>query len=539
MPEINVRRWNGTLVTSLDPVDCVPGDFRVLDNFVYDAQGFPTVRGGRRRWNATQVTESGAPVTFYSLYSFRKGWISERTRNWVFAYAGTKILKSEHDGQWDVLWTGLETGLRATWATLRGWLFFASSSESQRKILYWPDGSDTLRTLHEGPDAHIVTAHAGRLFAVDQNEASTLKYSALYDPLKWDAASGGGEIPILPGDGNQISALVPGFAGDLIVFKTGPGGGSTYRLQGFTPSQFTVPVPLSTTLGAMNATGWSMIGDKDIFFTSPRGIHSLSRVFEYGDLESAFLDYEISDIWRTLSAQAKAIAVAVDDYTTDNWYLFYDSNADGVNDRALVFNYRHLGPQRANGQSYPKTSRLLYGARAATVITDPKSGEIRLMTGGSDGYAYTENHPAANDSGTDYAWEATLQSVDAGDAFAMKAWGPLWLVHDNWGDADMTVTWYGDNRPPSDQTISLNTADVPTPYSGTAQLGEFRGVPQLKARNIVLLREGGVVLNLGFTGTRGRTTLRSFGLQFEPLRRDVASDLWFRSKYTQDWANVG
>jgi len=276
----------------------------------------------------------------------------------------------------------------------------------------------------------------------------------------------------------------------------------------------------------------TMVGDKDIFFASRRGLHSLRRVFEHGDLESQFIDYEVSDRWRSIPDFQKKRAVCVDDYPHDTWWLFVDTNNDSINDTGWLFNYRHMTPR-----NYPKVSDVDFGAGGACVYRDERRGRDTLVTGLYE-YVNTEHNPEANDNGTDYTWEAKLAPFDGGDALKTKAWKKLWITQDNWGHGDMTVTWYGDNRPPSSTTVSLNPANAPIPMHGH-RLGETRMFPpKYRGRNLVHMREGGTSLNVSLSGTRGRTRLRGMRINLDVGREDVNADVLFVYNRAQDASKV-
>src|SRR3972149_2425060 len=159
MPYLDVRRWNGSLVTSVDQAQLVPGDFSKLENFVYDESGYPTVRGGRRKWNATAIQEGGVNQLVRALYAYRSGWISGRTREGTIAYAGTKLYKSEQDGEWDEILGSLETDLNPTFATMRGWLIICLASAKTPRPYWWDGGAGSARVLRKAPPAHVVASH--------------------------------------------------------------------------------------------------------------------------------------------------------------------------------------------------------------------------------------------------------------------------------------------------------------------------------------------------------------------------------------------
>ena len=524
MPELHIRKIPGSLVTTLPREDVVPGDFSDLENFVFDADGLPKVRGGRKTWSEG--------VTIYTeyvlgLYHFESSWVSRRSKNWLIAYTDDgKIYKAEMDGTMDEIMDGYESDLSMSFTALAGNAIWAGRSRNYSRPYYWNGRMDEPAKISSAPPANILTSHANRLWVVSQDEPSKICYSAPYEPTLWDAGQGAGYIFVAPGDGNEISAIVPGFAGEMIIFKDGPSGGATYRLQGSSESDF-VLTPLSSTLGAVNHRCATLVGDKDIMFCSRRGIHSLRRVFEHGDLESAFIDAEVSNKWRDLPLRAKRKAVAVDDYPRDTWWLSYDDDGDNINDRCLLFNYRH---QTSRGN--PKISEMSHGIHSGAVVNDNRSGLDKLLTGGYE-YVWEEHREESQDDTegdmSDYSWEAVLQPIDAGDAFTMKAWHSMWLLHDNWGEGEYTVEWYGDNRYPTSSDHSMNPADFPTPFKG---YHEFRMQPDgYSGRSLIHLREGGTRLTIGISGTRGRTKLRGMKIKYRAGKEDITADRWL--PYTQ------
>lgn len=521
MPYINVRRWGGSLVTALDEEQIQPGDFSVLENFIYDENGFPTVRGGRRKWHTTKIWESPVTYTIRGLYNYHNAWIQHSGQERLICYSGHKIYKSEMDRQWDEIYDGLELGLRPSFATLRGMLIIAFNSQSQQKPISWMGRASSMSTIKAAPAGYIVTAHAGRLWIASSEFPSRVYYSAPFEPQNWNISDGSGWISVNPGDGNSISALVPGFAGEMIIFKDGAGGGATYRMIGLSESEGFRVVPLSHSVGALHHQLVSTIGDRDIMFASRRGIHSLSRVAEHGDLRSSYVDIDVSNRWRKMTDRQKSASIAIDDYPHDTWWLFTDLDGDGVNDHGWLFNYR-----RVSSRGTPSVSDVTFGASAAVVSRMPGGGRDELMTGGDDGYVYTEHNPEATDEGTAFEWKATVAPIDAGDAFSVKSWQDLWLSFDNWGVGEASIEWRGDNKAPTTETLNLNPANMPSPRYGV-RLGEFRGAPTShRAADLFHLREGGRSVEFSIYGSSGRIRLRAFRLGYSVGRQDVTADLW-------------
>ena len=116
MPDLTVRNWSGSLVTTLDPDQLVPSDFSLLENFIYSGTGLPIVRGARRKWNQTQITDGGSPAPVYGLHYFQQGWADLRPAAWVVAQAGGLIVQLTDDGNWTQLWPGTRTRWRHCWS---------------------------------------------------------------------------------------------------------------------------------------------------------------------------------------------------------------------------------------------------------------------------------------------------------------------------------------------------------------------------------------------------------------------------------------
>lgn len=524
MAQMRVRRWSGGLVTALDPEQTSPGDFAILRNFVFDQDGLPITRGARRVWG----DQIGADLTIRGIYHFKQGWVGKLPKDYILVYAGTKIFSAEFPltaGAWTEIYDGLEEDLTPTWATLRGWAIFASNSESQRKPLFW-SGVGEMMELENAPDCTMVATHAGRLWAVDQSNPSALNFSEPFAPNFWRVTQGAGTFFVSPGDGNVISALVPGFAGEMIIGKDGPSGGSIYRLSGLSADQFTIS-PLSTTIGIVSPYSVSMVGDRDIFFGSRRGLHSMRRVQEYGDLESANIDVEIRDIWRSLTNEQKRRAVVADDYPHDTWYVFYDSDGDLVNDSAILLNYGSR-----NERNNLLVSTVDYGASAAAIILEERSGTNVLMTGGSTGYVWTEGQQDPQDelvpdTLTDIEWEAQCAPILMEDPFAVCAFERLLIRHDCLGTGDVTVSWWADNQEPSSQTFPMNTNHFPTAFDGDTRAGQFRlGPISHTAQSAIHLRRGGTALHFNLTGYETRIRLRSFNLDYQEGRPNMTVGQW-------------
>ena len=541
-PVVDIRKMAGSLAPTMAPEDLIPGDFVDMTNWIYDSDGLPMVRGGRRVWNAA-ASAMGTPATgaVSCLYHFKKSQIQRSLQNWLIGSFEGNVYAAAADGKFGAILTGALLGDdRPSFASLQGNLVMACESPQVTKLYKWT-GTGSMEAIEGSSPSSILATYANRMWAVDRDDQSLLKFSALLwvdawgqDPL--DPNQSGGWLYVNPGDGNRISALSAGFAGELLIFKDGPGGGAIYRLQGLNPDEFSVTC-MSSTIGCLAPWLCTQVGDREVYFCSRRGIHSLGKVLQYGDLEASFIDREMSSQWRGMSTAAKRQAVAVDDIKNGVWWLFLNSKGGELeNDEGWLFHYRRPSPRRT-----PSISKVDFGANAACMFEDPVMKKDVLVTGATSGLGavYSENHPEASDetaavggaTSADFAWSVQLAPIDDGDSYSMKSWKDLWLVYDVWGQADFTIEWWGDNRYPSSKSMTLNPANAPVPFTGGVISGEARGTPDVyRGMNHVQLQEGGRALNIKISGTRGKLKLRSMRLIYDTGMVTITSDQWFGYK---------
>jgi hypothetical protein len=541
-PQIDIRKMAGSLAPTMAPEDLIPGDFVDMSNWIYDSDGLPMVRGGRRVWNAAD-SAMGTPTTgtVSGLYHFKQSQIEKSIQNWLIGSFEGNVYAASADGKFNAILTGALLGdKRPSFASLSGNLIMACESAQVRKLYKWT-GTGSMERIEDSSPSSIVATYANRMWAVDRDDQSLLRFSALLYVDSWgqnplDPNLSGGWLYVNPGDGNKISAMSAGFAGELLIFKDGPGGGAIYRLSGLNPDEFSVSC-MSSTIGCLAPWLCTQVGDREVYFCSRRGIHSLGKVLQYGDLESSFIDREMSSKWRAISTRAKLQAVAVDDIKNGVWWLFLNSQGGTLpNDEGWLFHYRRPSPRRT-----PSISRVDFGANAACMFEDPTMKKDVLVTGGTEelGAVYTENHPEGSDetaalagpTSADFAWSIQIAPIDDGDSYSMKSWKDLWLVYDVWGQSNFTVEWWGDNRYPSSKTISMNPAEASVPFTGGVVSGETRGSPDIyRGMNHVHLQEGGRALNIKISGAGGRMKLRGMRVSYDGGMMTLTGDQWFRYK---------
>jgi hypothetical protein len=534
MPSIEVKKWNGSLVTTVSPEEAAPGDFIVLKNFLFDSDGLPRTRGSRRSFGADVDTSTTVIQGLY-LVKHKAGTGDEKYSLLCFA-AGQLWKYSESTESWTSLmssWDNLppeEGNLRPTASVLNGSFVLCTGSPSFPLCIIWKPGwttagSATLfvdqgETIEPGG---ICTTYANRFWIVPRG-GSRVYFSAYADPTNFwnqdlaDGTPNSSWIGVDEHDGSEITALVPGFAGELLIFKDGPGGGSIHRLSGQTPGTFSLS-RMASGIGAVNPHVVTAIKDRDVFFASRRGLHSLRRVEAYGDLEASFLDDEFSDMWRDLPLSVKKLAHAVDDYTRDTWWLSFDRDRDGTNDTTLALNYRH---KNRRGQVCASTLDFGFNAAGSVPIV---STHPRMFVTGLVGAFESHHHPEVKDSTTGAAieWEAKLAPIQVGDRFVDKRWEQIWLSYDNWGVGEATVTTRGDNRRKREKLISMNTGKVPIANNGL--YGRFSAPPtNVRVKATVPVHSGGSELSVRLVGSDGPIKLRGLRVDYSELKEIAGSE---------------
>lgn len=115
---------------------------------------------------------------------------------------------------------------------------------------------------------------------------------------------------------------------------------------------------------------------------------------------------------------------------------------------------------------------------------------------------------------TDITTTAELQPFYAQDFSKQKYWKQMWLRYTNWGDGDLTITWWTDNRVDSSKTITMNVADFVTMFSNAAELGEYlMPLEDYVVQHPVDVQTAGLRVHIKITTTQGRYSLR--GIQFD------------------------
>lgn len=163
---------------------------------------------------------------------------------------------------------------------------------------------------------------------------------------------------------------------------------------------------------------------------------------------------------------------------------------------------------------------------------------------GEGGFLWIQSKADSRDSvmvGTaitaqDIATLAELHPVYGEDRTRSQRFMRLLLRYTNWGEADLTLSWYGDNRVSSSRTVTLNPAGFPTSLTGPAAGGAFLSPPgDYQAQKTVALRTGGSRIFFSLSASRGRYSLREAILVLQPSRRRVSSQILPYNQPHEKW----
>lgn len=280
-PSLTVAPQQGSLVIPFLPS---------ADNITYELDGAPHKVGGSTRLNATAIS-----VGTNTVHGFFDAWYqgtsgSETQLEW--AYAGTSLFSmTSMNGTWTSRKTGLEDSKQPSFVMAKDIGIWASTSNTD--VPQSLSSAAAVANLGGSPPNFAFAEwHQNRGWAAGvAANPSRLYYSANLDPEDW-TGSGSGSIDIDPEDGDRITAI-KSHKNELIVFK-GPNRGSIHRISGSSPTgadAFARSVFVKG-LGAINHSGMFAVAD-DLFFVSPRGIHSLNTTASFGDYVEAFLNLPI------------------------------------------------------------------------------------------------------------------------------------------------------------------------------------------------------------------------------------------------------
>ena len=279
-----------------------------------------------------------------------------------------QILRLNPDDTVTVLASGLTSGTRWYFVTYNDKLIICNRADTPR---YYDGTTITVLTgtylpTQGGP----VAVHGNRVFMLDATNRSTVAFSALNAETDWSTANNAGTFLVNPNDGSDAINLVPGI-NELFIIK----GLKPYRLQGTSPSTFTIANVVNTTgsQGGVSHHG-ALFAGNEVYYLASVGLVSISTVIYFGDLRAADASDKINPYFRpnsayTLSIQSLDAAVMADDPHNQWLYVAVDTNGDRLNDVMLVYDRRLKAWSTFSGAEEPITA-LWPVTNAQTGITE-------------------------------------------------------------------------------------------------------------------------------------------------------------------------
>ena len=424
------------------------------DNLRYELDGAPRKFGGSVRLNAAQVKEGSVNSTFEGLYDYwTQGTGGSETQTRV-AVAGTQILKDDGDGVWDVIGSGFTAGAQPSFETFNDRLIVTTDSTAHTPQIYTQTGN-VANLGGSPPNFSIVVKHKNRVWAAGvASKPSRLYYSGNLDEADWTGSTSG-SIDIDPSDGDRITGLAA-HKNDLFVFK-GPNTLSIHRISGSSPtgSDAFARIPFVTGVGSVNHNGIFRRGD-DIFFPSPKGLHSLATTAAYGDYEESFLSYPFHSFYQeTLnpSTLSKCWGVDYQGRSTAMWLFAKGGVAKNV---ALLYDYR-FKPGRWS--TLGKDSA--YASMNCLAVMQNAVRRHVLMAGGTDGFVRVLDMNARSiDTATAYTMTVEYPYLNLGSSAYVKSIEDGWLTLQPKGAYNITLKYQYDTLAATSVTISQAGGNV-------------------------------------------------------------------------------
>ena len=251
----------------------------------------------------------------------------------ITSAASKFIVVAANDDVYDVTGAGTYTsifssaglnGADVNFATLKDLMVFVSANITTQS---WT-GAGASANLGGTPpsNAKYITAFKNRLWIANSSAGnSRLHYSAEGNPEDWTTTgiTGAGFIDINDDDGDVITGIA-GVGNVLMVFKNR----SIWKVVGVNPPYSVLPV--SSIIGCVGPKSILAI-DNFCLFLSNSGVYSVSED------RLAMMSYNIKPTIEALTSTVKIAAVA--GRSRSNYWLSYDSDADGLNDSAYILEY--------------------------------------------------------------------------------------------------------------------------------------------------------------------------------------------------------
>lgn len=406
------------LDTSSDPTTLDPGALIVAKNIEYLEGAQRKKRLGEVRFNSTStavgstgplVGSTGQLVRAVADF-WRYGSAATPTQS-ILAIAGTSVFASTGNGIFTSLTPSSSYGTAtntATNVTIAG--DYAVISDGTNTPATYDQTTFSSTGLGAAPIFGPASYHLRRLFYGGlSTDTSGVKYTAagnIFDSTGTDS----GSFPVATGDGDAVIGISKSFFGELFVFK-GPNYGSIHRLDGLTPTTFTL-TPVVQGFPAVNHKV-IVTTDQDVYWMSRYGIHSLQQTQKFGNVEAAFISLPIQATFRNdlkQSSLTESFGFWLPSRNIVGWIV---TQASGSKNWILCYNY-----SLSKIYNKPYWSIWQYDshdiASAAVVITPAGDtvtpNQPQLFLGGNDGFVYKAGQPTLADGDGNAAISAQIRT---------------------------------------------------------------------------------------------------------------------------------
>ena len=278
------------------------------------------------------------------------GVFTHSTAGATLVRAETTVVKRLAGSSWTNITTGLTTGLPTEFIVANNLLFILNGTDRIR----YSNGAFSITTFGSGSDdpplAKIGVFLKERMFLVDENNPSRIRYSAAGDTTDFPAAN---DIPINEDDGQRIMALVA-FKNDLLVFKEQSIW--TLAMEGADPVSDWAVSSVDANYGTLSTNSVQLVGGDIVFLDQFGKVRSLIRT-QLDTLQPGARPF--SDTVRptldTLNrAQISKVAAAV---WEDDYLLAFPANSSTYNDTVIVYNTRQKSWVEYTGWSISSWTR--------------------------------------------------------------------------------------------------------------------------------------------------------------------------------------
>lgn len=336
----------------------------------------------------------------------------------------------------------------------------------------------------------ILRQHQSRMFyAGDPQNKDTLYFSqsTLYNNFTVTGTAGtAGSIQIFPGDGDPegITAIFPSInSQELYVSKRR----KMYKIitEDPDPDNWAI-VKVSDAIGCVSHNTARTIAQRDVFFESDLGIHSLFQVINNtGIIEDTLISFPISRDYRTMDQVSKSQHTAAF-WPEENLYLHTakTTGSEGI-DRIYVYDLEtgNWGYWESDAEYDVGTSTERVSFNCLALQFDAGEGKTKLFVADNNGYINFYNENADGDlenlnlaaSSTERVGTPILQRLVSALIFPQETWlrestfTDIWVLGRAKTDVDLRISYRIDNQALVDESISIEANGGNT--LGTTLLG--------------------------------------------------------------------